>query len=239
MAGEEEAKLQDFLLVAIPLERIEALQQFVFFLKAKLEEITVIGPKQVVLPINLLPVASKKEVILKRIYQIATVLCLFISAFLAVRDGINWQRARSAWVETDRQLIPFYSAKEAYEESKKTEYQIRLYRQALQHISQTGTVWTSVLQTIGQTIPEGCWLDELQQKQTVCRQFEIKGRALSLAQVTEFLEKLEQSGLFSDVRLLESGIRQFEFKNRRGNNKKIITFLLLAELAPAQEEGKP
>ena len=42
----EEAKLQDFLLIAISLEKIEALQQFAGILKAKLEEVSAIGPKQ-------------------------------------------------------------------------------------------------------------------------------------------------------------------------------------------------
>ena len=89
----EKAKLQDYLLAAIPLEKIEALRQIAGFLKAKLEEVTVIGPKQAVLPVNLLPAASRKEIIRKRVYLTATVLFLFISMFLAVRGGISWQRA--------------------------------------------------------------------------------------------------------------------------------------------------
>ena len=76
-----ETGLQDYLLAAVPLKVIEALQQFAVFLKAKLEAVTVLGPKQMVLPVNLLPEASRKEIILKRGYQIAAVSCLFISLF--------------------------------------------------------------------------------------------------------------------------------------------------------------
>ena len=235
----EEAKLQDFLLVAIPLEKIEALRQVAGFLKAKLEAVTAIGPKQAVLPVNLLPAVSRKEVIRKRGYLTATVLCLFISMFLAVRGGISWHRAKSAWLEADRQLKPFHSVKEAYVESKKTDYRIRVYQQTLQHISRTGPVWSFALQTIGKTIPEGCWLDELKQTQTKCKQLEIKGCALSLTLVTEFLENLEHSELFSEVRLVESGTGQIQLTNRGGHSKKVVSFLLMAELTPGLEEGMP
>ena len=235
----EKAKLQDYLLAAIPLEKIEALRQIAGFLKAKLEEVTVIGPKQAVLPVNLLPAASRKEIIRKRVYLTATVLFLFISMFLAVRGGISWQRAKSAWLEADRQLKPFLSVKEAYAVSKKTDYRIRAYQQTLQHINRTGPVWYFALQTIGETIPEGCWLDELQQKQTKCRQLEIKGCALSLTQVTEFLDNLEHSEFFSAVRLVESGTRQIQLTNRGDNSKKVVSFLLVADLTPEREEGMP
>ncbi|MBR0292803.1 MAG: hypothetical protein IJQ91_00110, partial [Acidaminococcaceae bacterium] len=109
----EERGLQDFLLVAVPLEMIEVLQRFAGFLNAKLEAVTVIGKKQEALPVNLLPSASGKEVILKRGYQIAAVLCLFISLFLVVQGVIRWQRAKSEWEEADRQLMPFRSVKAA------------------------------------------------------------------------------------------------------------------------------
>jgi len=235
----EEVKLQDFLLIAIPLEKIEALQQFAGFLKAKLEAVTAIGPKQVILPVNLLPVSPRKEIILKRGYQTATVLCFLTAVVLAVRGGISWQCAKSALQEADRQLMPFHSVKEAYKESKKTDYQIRLYQQTLQHISQTDPVWVSAFQTIGKVIPEGCWLEGLKQKQTKNRQLEIKGCALNLAQVTEFLEKLEHSGVFSKAWLVESGAQRIVLKDRGGNGKTVISFLLLAELAPEKEGVMP
>jgi len=235
----EEAKLQDFLLIAIPLERIEALQQVVAFLKAKLEEVTVLGPEKIMLPVNLLPVSSRKEVLLNRCYRSATVLCLLTSAFFAARSGIRWQREKSAWLEAEQQLVPFHSVKKAYEESKEADYRIRQYQQKLQHISRTEPVWAAALQTIGKTIPEGCWLGGLQQKQIYDKRLEIKGYASNLEQITELLEKLEQSEVFSGVRLVESGTKRIELKNSGDNSKKVLSFLLLAELAPVREEGMP
>ncbi len=162
----EDAALQTFLLVAISLEKIETLQQLAGFLRTKLECVTVMEPEQDALPVNLLPVASEKEVIVKRGYQTATVVCLLLSVALAVRGGIIWQRTRSAWLEAERQLAPYQSVKSAYADSKKAEYQIRQYREKLQRISQTEPMWTPVLRAIGSMIPEGCWLEELQQKHT-------------------------------------------------------------------------
>ena len=236
----EETGLQDFLLVAVPLEMIEVLRQFAGFLNAKLEAVTVTGQKQEALPVNLLPSASGKEVILNRGYQIAAVTCLFISLLLAVQGVIRWQRAKSEWEEADRQLIPFRSVKAAYEDSRKTDYRIRQYQRTLQQISLKEPVWASPLQTIGKRLPEGCWLEELRQKQPHSGKLEIKGCALDLVRISEFLERLKREEAFSVIRLVESGTRQIKTKDGEDNGKTVISFLLLAELVPAQaEEEKP
>lgn len=235
----EEAALQNFLLVAIPLEKIETLQQLARSLRAKLECVTVMEPEQDALPVNLLPVASGKEVIVKRGYQTATVVCLLLSVALAVRGAISWQRTRSAWLEAERQLAPYQSVKSAYADSKKAEYQIRQYREKLQHISRTEPAWAPVLRAIGSMIPEGCWLEELQQKHTPAGCLELKGCAIKLALVSEFLENLEQSGLFSKVRLVDSGTKRMVLNSRGDNSKQVVSFVLLAELASERKEARP
>ena len=206
---------------------------------AKLECVTVMEPEQDALPVNLLPVASEKEVIVKRGYQTATVVCLLLSVALAVRGGIIWQRTRNAWLEAERQLAPYQSVKSAYANSKKAEYQIRQYREKLQRISQTEPIWTPVLRAIGSTIPEGCWLEELQQKHTPTGCLELKGCAIKLARVTEFLDNLEQSGLFSKVRLVDSGTKRMVLNSRGDNSKQVVSFVLLAELASERKEARP
>ena len=235
----EEAQLMDFLLAAVPRETIGALQQFGVFFEVQLTEVTALGPNQTILPVNLLPLVPGKEVMLRWAYKAGTVLCLLISAFLAVSGGIRWQRAKSAWQEADRQLAPLRAVKAAYNESKQADYRIRIYRQILQHISLTDPAWYSALRTIGMTIPEGCWIEDLQQKQTHSGRLEIKGYALQLALVSDFLEKLERSELFSQVRLVESGTRRIVLKDRGDNSKTVVSFLLLAELAPVREEAIP
>ena len=236
----EEMGLQDFLLVAIPLEIIEVLQQLAGFLKGKLEAVTVIGPKQEELPVNLLPSASGKEVILRRSYQIAAVSCLLISLFLAVQGVIRWQRAKSEWQEADCQLVPFRSVKAVYEDSRKTDFRIRQYQKTLQHISLKEPVWASALQAIVKTIPEGCWLEELRQKQPHFGTLEIKGCALDLDRISEFLERLKREEVFSVIRLVESGTRQIKTKDGEDNVKTVISFLILSDLAPTQaEEERP
>lgn len=235
----EDAALQTFLLVAISLDRIETLQQLAGFLRAKLECVTVMEPEQDALPVNLLPVASEKEVIVKRGYQTATVVCLLLSVALAVQGGISWQRTRSAWLEAERQLAPYQSVKSAYADSKKAEYQIRQYQEKLQRINQTEPVWAPVLRAIGSTIPEGCWLEELQQKHTPTGCLELKGCAIKLARVSEFLENLEQSGLFSKVRLVDSGTKRMVINSRGDNSKQVVSFVLLAELASERKEARP
>ena len=235
----EEVKLQDFLLIAIPLEILEALQQFAGFLKAKIEEVTVLGPKQVVLPVNLLPVASGKELMRKRGYQTAMVVCFLLSVVLAVRGGISWYRTKSAWLEAERQLVPSSLVKTAYEENKQADYQIRQYQEKLQYISQTGPVWTPALRAIGSMIPEGCWLEELQQKHEPAGRLEMKGCAIKLTQISEFLENLEQSGVFSKVRLVDSGTKRIVVKGSGDNSKKVVSFVLLAELASKRKGARP
>ena len=235
----EEAALHDFLLVAIPLVKIETLQQLAGFLRARLEGVTAVAPGQAVLPVNLLPDASGKELILKRGYQTATVFCLLMSIALAVRGGISWQRTKSAWLEAERQLVPYQSVKTAYENSKKTDHQVRQYQEKLQHISRAEPVWTPALRSIGSMIPDECWLEELQQKHTPAGCLEIKGCAIELAQISEFLGNLEQSGMFSKVRLVDSGSKRIGLKGRGDNSKKVVSFVLQAELASERKEARP
>lgn len=235
----EEAALHDFLLVAIPLVKIETLQQLAGFLRARLEGVTAVAPGQAVLPVNLLPVASGKELILQRGYQTATVFCLLMSIALAVRGGISWQRTKSAWLEAERQLVPYQSVKTAYENSKKTDHQVRQYQEKLQHISRAEPVWTPALRSIGSMIPDECWLEELQQKHTPAGCLEIKGCAIELAQVSEFLDNLEKSGIFSKVRLVDSGSKRIGLKGRGDNSKKVVSFVLQAELASERKEARP
>ncbi|MBP5735907.1 MAG: PilN domain-containing protein, partial [Acidaminococcaceae bacterium] len=158
---------------------------------------------------------------------------------LAVRGGISWQRTKSAWLEAERQLVPYQSVKTAYENSKKTDYQIRQYQEKLQHISRTEPVCTPALRSIGSMIPDECWLEELQQKHTPAGCLEIKGCAIELAQISEFLGNLEQSGMFSKVRLVDSGSKRIGLKGRGDNSKKVVSFVLQAELASERKEARP
>ena len=136
--------------------------------------------------------------------------------------------------------MPFHSVKAAYEDSRKTDYRIRQYQKTLLRINMKEPVWASALQTIGETLPEGCWLEELRQKQPHSGKLEIKGCALDLVRISEFLERLKREEAFSVIRLVESGTRPIESKDREDNGKTVISFLLLAEFAPAQaEEERP
>ena len=83
-------------------------------------------------------------------------------------------------------------------------------------------------------------LEELRQKQPHSGKLEIKGCALDLVRISEFLERLKREEAFSVIRLVESGTRPIESKDREDNGKTVISFLLLAEFAPAQaEEERP
>jgi hypothetical protein len=82
-------------------------------------------------------------------------------------------------------------------------------------------------------------LEELQQKHTPAGCLELKGCAIKLARVSEFLENLEQSGLFSKVRLVDSGTKRMVFNSRGDNSKQVVSFVLLAELASERKEARP
>ena len=135
--------------------------------------------------------------------------------------------------------MPYSLVKTAYEENKQADYQIRQYQEKLQYISQTGPVWTPALRAIGSMIPEGCWLEELQQKHEPAGRLEMKGCAIKLTQISEFLENLEQSGVFSKVRLVDSGTKRIVVKGSGDNSKKVVSFVLLAELASKRKGARP
>lgn len=81
----------------------------------------------------------------------------------------------------------------------------------------------SLLETISRSLPDGLWLIELNQKGTGVQ---IEGRASSLTAITDFVEHLQDSGLFQrPVEIVTTSIEAVE-------DASVVRFIVKAE-APA------
>lgn len=254
----EPQKQIGFLLVAVTEERIKALLEITGFLKAKLEEVTVLDSGQRVLPLNLLPAVARKELVLGWIYQGGTVCCLFLSLVLAVCGGVDWKRQELEWQKIRQQLIPLLSVKEEFTKTRETEYHIKRYQKELQLAEAREQKLFPLLQSLSESIPGACWLEELREEETCFRQpnargsnssggsapqaqlrdnallkrklfcLELRGCAESVASMLQFAQKLDSSGIFSDVRVTESGETQ-----------RHVTFTIRAAVSPGPKEKLP
>jgi Tfp pilus assembly protein PilN len=88
----------------------------------------------------------------------------------------------------------------------------------------------SLLETVSRSIPEGLWLIEIRQIGTTVQ---VDGRATSLTSVTDFAERMQNSGLFKHpVEILTTSTETIE-------ETTVIRFSVKAEAVPASEVTPP
>ena len=88
----------------------------------------------------------------------------------------------------------------------------------------------SLLETVSRSIPEGLWLIEIKQ---VGATVQVDGRATSLTSVTDFAERMQNSGLFKHpVEILTTSTETIE-------DTTVIRFSVKAEAVPASDVTPP
>ncbi len=88
----------------------------------------------------------------------------------------------------------------------------------------------SLLETVSRSIPEGLWLLEIKQVGTTVQ---VDGRATSLTSVTDFAERMQNSGLFKHpVEILTTSTETIE-------DTTVIRFSVKAEAVPAADVTPP
>ena len=256
-----------FLLAAIPVERITALEQMAGFLKARLEQVTVAVPGKPCLPLSFLPAVSRKEKAVRLGYQGAIALCLLTSIGLLVHNGMQWRRLYTGWQKTQQELDPLLSVKREYAESRETAHRLNTYQQMLEQAEHRNRSLYPLLRLLAEQIPEGCWLEELQlaknsssqqlhnttiqnakkntaqSKNEYPVQLELRGCAETFAAVQKFTEKLKASKRFTGVSVAESGEKKLAAKDGTATGQTAVTFLvranIAADAAAKEESGKP
>ena len=255
-----------FLLAAIPVERITALEQMAGFLKARLEQVTVAVPGKPCLPLSFLPAVSRKEKAVRLGYQGAIALCLLASIGLLVHNGMQWRRLYTGWQKTQQELAPLLSVKREYAESRETAHRLNTYQQLLEQAEHRNRSLYPLLRLLAEQIPEGCWLEELQlaknsssqqlhnttiqnakkntaqSKNEYPVQLELRGCAETFAAVQKFTEKLKASKRFIGVSVAESGEKKLAAKDGTATGQTAVTFLvranIAADAAAKEESGK-
>ncbi len=102
----------------------------------------------------------------------------------------------------------------------------------------------SLLETVSRSLPEGLWLLELKQTGT---SVQMDGRAMSLTSVTDFAERMQNSGLFAHpVEILttttelvdETTVVRFSIKAEAEQPRPVVPPALSATSATDQATGK-
>jgi type IV pilus assembly protein PilN len=89
----------------------------------------------------------------------------------------------------------------------------------------------SLLETVSRSVPEGLWLLEIKQTGT---SIQVDGRALSITSVTDFAQRMQNSGLF------ERPVEILTALNEDVNSLTVVRFAIKAETAkPVPAAGAP
>jgi type IV pilus assembly protein PilN len=89
----------------------------------------------------------------------------------------------------------------------------------------------SLLETVSRSVPEGLWLLEIKQTGT---SIQVDGRALSITSVTDFAQRMQNSGLF------ERPVEILTALNEDVNSLTVVRFAIKAETAqPLPAAGVP
>ncbi|MCX6563735.1 MAG: PilN domain-containing protein [Candidatus Aminicenantes bacterium] len=165
------------------------------------------------------------EVKVKKKRPVGNLVIFFIILLLAAlaymqQKALKTERGLlNSALEEKRQLEPVL-AKLDQVEQQKTFLQKKIGLINLLKARQSGAV--QILEALSAALPEWVWLTEA----TLARQnLQIRGRALSNIQISDYIRNLEKSGIFDSVGLLGSAQ-----KNLGGNT--FLEFSLSADVAP-------
>ncbi len=111
--------------------------------------------------------------------------------------------------------------RQRYAAAQLAERSIREYDARIAALENKQFGWGSFLELLGRTIPQGCWLNRVQQGESQHEVF-LYGKAESLGELEKFISSLQGSGSFTGVELRES-------KEERANGLLGYTVRAVAE----------
>lgn len=125
-----------------------------------------------------------------------------LSLLMATAAGVGgwWYYLRSEHASVqariaaaDKELVRLKTASELVQKvtARKTELTERL--QLIDRLRAVKREPVSLLETVSQSLPDGLWLLQMRQSGTTIN---IEGRAMSLSSLTDFAERIQNSGLF-------------------------------------------
>ncbi len=93
----------------------------------------------------------------------------------------------------EAELVRLQEAMRLVEQATAREKELRERLTLIEQLRATQRAPVALLETIADTLPEGLWLLEMKQQEASVR---VEGRALSLTALTDFVDRLQESGRF-------------------------------------------
>jgi type IV pilus assembly protein PilN len=169
---------------------------------------------------------AKRKAPIENLLVFLVVLILAALAYVQ-QKSLSTERALLNAALEEKQKLEFVSIKLEQVEQQKVFLQKKIDLINQLKGRQRGTV--SILEALSSALPEWVWLTEA----TLARQnLQIRGRALSNIQISDYMRNLEKSGIFQGVEML--GTTQ---RNAGGN--AFMEFSLSADLAAPPAAGAP
>jgi Tfp pilus assembly protein PilN len=163
---------------------------------------------------------EKKKTPTRNIIIFLAIILLGVIAYKQKRAIDSERELLGATQEEQKKLQPVLAKLELVEFQKM--FLVKKINLINQLKAQQGTA-VKIMEELSQSLPEWVWLTEISfNKQSV----QIKGKALSNVQISDYISNLEKSGLFNGVGLIGS-------TQRSAGNNQFLEFTLVADLVPS------
>lgn len=155
--------------------------------------------------LNLLPDEKKRlRVSMTKLYHCGMVLMVVLGVVLLSGAWCYKEAQLGKLTEAEAKLQSLKPWQQYYDEEKKRQEQIAALTTSLQKLEQERIVWSEVLEALGNSMPDKCWLTQVKQKEA-SQIIEVQGKASGMIQVKKLLEKLHASKKFKTINLMETG----------------------------------
>lgn len=147
--------------------------------------------------------AQKSSAKMQKLPYLTAGVLLFTAALWAGAAACNYYEA-SQIDDLQRQIDGMGIWKQRYAQSQLLERRIKERSTQIAALEKEQTDWGELLETFGRNIPDGCWLNKVQQEDGRSSGLLLYGRADELASVEKFAAALQESGHFAKVELVET-----------------------------------
>ena len=155
--------------------------------------------------INLLPEERRRsEVPVHKFFLAGTYLVAAITFLFWAYSLFMFKYTESNLLDAQNQISSLHIWQERYELNQVQTAEINKRNNIIQEKLKERLVWSSSLAELGNVTPYGCWLLNVAQDKAKVNEITIKGKALNMDNILEFINRLQRDPTIASVDLLDT-----------------------------------
>lgn len=155
--------------------------------------------------INLLPEDRRRtEVPVSKFFLAGTYLVAALTIIFWAYSLFMFKYAESNLADAQSQITSLHVWQERYELNQVQNAEINKRNNIVQAKLKDRLLWSNSLAELGNLTPYGCWLLNVTQDKAKASEITIKGKALSMENILEFINRLQKDPTTNSVDLLDT-----------------------------------